>query len=386
MSDPARAAFRQGLATSLTALVVGAFHVPQPFLAVLAAQLVGGFACNTGAEFLKRLGAAWAGSLAGLSLLVAAPDQQWISLPLFGLAAGFGIPFAFRRLGPAPATLFAMGIGGMFSAGLVHPGSGLLSGMAHAASLSIAAAASVLAWSACMRAPIITISNRGSGVPPLGYSGKRQDAASTKPPDQPCALGDRHDWGMRGTQPALPAADSLDPAGESPNPAIIGLCAPASLVVAALTVPTEAVVLTIATMTTILALQTTAGSPAIGQRLAGAATGILVSVAFLAIISGSGNNLAVFLAAMAIVMGGFEWLASSLPAKGNLFRQAAAIFAVAATMLPRPDRFLFASVDRMLAVVLGFAVAVAFFLILWQTRFPRLRNVPRGTMGDISRG
>lgn len=61
--------------------------------------------------------------------------------------------------------------------------------------------------------------------------------------------------------------------------------------------------------------------------------------------------------------GAFEWLASSIPAKAALFRQAAAIFAVAATMLPRPDQFLFASLDRMLAVVLGFAVAVGFFLI-----------------------
>lgn len=310
MSDPSRAALRQGLATSLTALVVGAFHVPQPFLAVLAAQLVGGFACNSGTEFLKRLAAAWAGALTGLFLLVAAPDQQWISLPLFGLAAGFGIVLASRRLGPAPAILFAMGIGGMFSAGLVYPGAGLLSGMAHGASLSIAATASVLAWSVC----------------------------------------------MRGTKSAPPAA-------KSPNPAGIGLSAPASLIVAALTVPAQAVVMTIATITTILALQTSVDCPALGQRSAGAAAGVLVSVAFLAIVSGSGNNLAVFLAAMALVMGALEWLASSIPTKGALFRQAAAIFAVAATMLPRPDQFLFASLDRMLAVVLGFAVAVGFFLI-----------------------
>jgi hypothetical protein len=53
-------------------------------------------------------------------------------------------------------------------------------------------------------------------------------------------------------------------------------------------------VMMIATMTTILALQTSAGSPGLGQRSAGAAPGILVSVAFLVIVSGSGNNLAVF--------------------------------------------------------------------------------------------
>ena len=42
---------------------------------------------------------------------------------------------------------------------------------------------------------IITISNRRSGVPPLGLSGKRQDAASTKSSDQPRIPGDRNDWG-----------------------------------------------------------------------------------------------------------------------------------------------------------------------------------------------
>lgn len=298
------------MAASLTALCVGAFHVPQPFLAVLAAQLIGGLACGSGREFLNRLVAAWAGSLTGVFILVAAPDQPWISLPLFGLASGLGIVFAARRRGPAAAVLFAMGIGGMFSAGLVYPGAGLLAGMAHASSLSIAAIVSALAWSVCM--------------------GR--------------------------TTPAPPGTESL-------NPAIIGLSAMASFILAALTVPAEAVVMTIATMTTILALQTSPGSHALGARGMGAAVGILVSVAFLVIVSGSGNNFAVFLAVMAAVMGGFEWLASSHPGKGALFRQAAAIFAVAATMLPRPDEFLFAAFDRMSAVVLGFGLAVAFHLI-----------------------
>ena len=179
--------------------------------------------------------------------------------------------------GGVEAIMFAMGIGGMFSASLVYPGAGLLSGMAHAGSLSIATVASVLTWSVC----------------------------------------------MRGTTSSPRVA-------ESPTPVSIGLSALASLIVAALTVPAQAVVMTIATMTTILAQQTSAGSPTLGQRTARAAAGVLASAAFLAIVSGSGNNLAVFLAAMAIVIGAFEWFASSIPAKGTLFWLAAAIFAVAA--------------------------------------------------------
>ena len=307
MSDAFRAALRQALAISLTALLVGSFHLPQPFLAVLAAQLIAGFACISGADFLKRITAAWAGSMAGLFLLVAAPDQQWISIPAFGVFSGSGIVAVFRRWGSAPAILFAMGIGGMFSAGLVYPGTGLISGSAHAMSLSIAAISSVLAWTVCMR-----------------------------------------QTGTAGTAKA------------TLSPILIGLAASASLIVAALTIPAEAVVMTIATMTTIFALQTSPGKPGIAARTIGAGVGILVSVTFLVIVSGSGNNLAIFLAALALVMGSFEWLAASHPANGAMFRQAAALFAVAATMLPRPDQFLFGSLDRMLAVVIGFAVAVAF--------------------------
>lgn len=310
MSDAFRAALRQALAISLTALLVGSFHLPQPFLAVLAAQLIAGFACISGEDFLKRLAAAWAGSMAGLFLLVAAPDQQWLSIPAFGVVSGSGMAAVFRRWGPAPAILFAMGIGGMFSAGLVYPGTGLISGLAHAASLSIAALSSVLAWAVCMRQAAVAVA-----------------------------------------------------AEEILSPVVIGLAGTASLIVAALTIPAEAVVMSIATMTTILSLQTLPGKPGIGARAIGAGVGILVSTAFIVIVSGSGNNLALFLAGMALVTGSFEWLATSRPAKGGLFRQAAALFAVAATMLPRPDQFLFGSLDRMLAVVIGFAVAAAFSLV-----------------------
>ncbi len=304
MREAGRAALRQAFATAGTALVVGSLHVPQPFLAVLAAQLVGGLRCDSSVEFLRRLAAAWAGVFAGFLLLVAAPDQQWISLPAFCLVSGFSITAASRRWGPAVAILFAMGIGGMFSAGLVYPATGLLSGMAHAASLSIAAAVSALAGAV-----------------------------------------DRKE-----SRTAVRSGDRLDPW-------TVGLSATGSLVLAGLTLPTEGVVMTIATMTTVIGI--TPRAPALGERFSGAVAGVLVSVAFLAMVSGSGNNLAVFLVALALVMGGIEWLASSFPARAVLFRQGAALFAVAATMLPRPGQELSASIDRMAAVMLGFLAAVA---------------------------
>ncbi|MFZ4775764.1 MAG: hypothetical protein ACOYM3_10390 [Terrimicrobiaceae bacterium] len=328
MTDAARGALRQGLAAAGTALVVAALHVPQPFLAILAAQLIGGIRCDTRQEFLRRLSSAWLGSLTGLLLLVAFPDQQWLSLPLFGAAAGLGIVAAFRRWGSAPAILFAMGIGGMFSSGIVIPEEGLVSGLAHASSLSIAVIVCTLSWNLLMQNP-------------------------------------------------APAESSPS---SSPRASIIGISTACSLVLACLTVPAQTVVMTIATMTTILALETSAASPQLMERSMGAVLGVLASVAFIILVSGTGNNLAVFLLALALAMGAFEGMAVTTHAKAALFRQAAALFAVAVTMLPRPEPTLQASGDRMLAVLLGFAVAAACYRIAGapseadQSRFNLMRR------------
>jgi len=310
MTDSARGALRQGLATAGTALVVGTLHVPQPFLAILASQLIGGLRCDSRREFLRCLASAWLGSLTGGLLLVAFPDQQWLSLPLFGAAAGLGIVGAFRRWGAAAAILFAMGIGGMFSSGIVFPEEGLVSGLAHASSLSIAVIVSTLSWNLLMRNPA------PAAVPPSSL----------------------------------------------PRASIIGISAACSLVLACLVVPAQTVVMTISTMTTILALETSGAAPRVLERSVGAVLAVLASVAFI-IIVGTGNNFAVFLLALAVAMGAFEWMAVSIPSKAALFRQAAALFAVAAAILPRPESTIQASADRMVAILLGFAVGAACFRI-----------------------
>lgn len=298
MTDAGRSAFRQALATAGTAFAVGSLHVPQPFLAVLAAQLTAGMAFSQPGGFFKRLAGAWAGSFCGVLLLAALPEQHWFSLPLFGVAVGAGTSAFSRCGGASAAVLFAMGIGGMFSAGIVHPQMGLLAGSAHAASLSIAVAFT---------------------------------------------------WFARGVCPT----SSRD--GESPPSFwLTGLTGVVTLITACVTIPAESVVMSIAAMVTSLSLTASSGIP---QKLAGGVLGVVVSLAFLTVVSGAGNDFAVFLLSMAIVMGCFEWLAVSLPNNASLFRQAGALFAVAATILPRPEPFLSASWRRMLAVLLGLAVA-----------------------------
>jgi len=309
MTEAGRAAIRQGLATAGTAFVVGALHVPQPFLAVLAAQLTAGIAFSQPGGFFKRIAAAWAGSLCGVLLLAALPEQYWFSLPLFGVAVGAGTAGFSKFGGASAAILFAMGIGGMFSAGIVHPHLGLLAGSAHAASLSVAVALTWFARSVC----------------PTGESD--------------CEL------------PVFPW--------------LTGLTGVLSLITACVTIPTESVVMSIAAMVTSLSLTT--GIP---QKLAGGVLGVAVALVFLTVVSGAGNDFAVFLLTMAVVLGGFEWLAVSFGGLASLFRQAGALFAVAATILPRPEQFLFASWRRMLAVLLGVAVA-SLVHAAFQSRPPR---------------
>ena len=107
MSEPTRGALRLGFAVCLTALVVGPLHVPQPFLALLATQLLIGIPCRCAGVFFSRLASAAAGSLGGLAILTFAPNSQWLSLPLFFAATGWGTAFVARRRDPAGLELQA---------------------------------------------------------------------------------------------------------------------------------------------------------------------------------------------------------------------------------------------------------------------------------------
>ena len=313
MTDPVRSALRQGLAVSCTGLLVAALHVPMPLLALLAAQLIGGFACGSYGELLRRIAAALAGSLCGLLVLVAAPDQQWVSLPLFAVATGWGTVLARDRLGAASGILFGMGVVAAFSAGIVEPRPGVDFAFAHAAALIVAA----LAASAFAAAFI-------EGSPENG----------------------------------------ADPPRRAPGDAwLVGIAPVLALVAATALVPPQATVATVAGLATSLGLAGS-GSPALGQRALGGALGMVVTLAFLVVVIGAGNDAGVYLGALALVFGAFEWLAMIRPARAAAFRQAAAMFAVAATILPQPDQNLSAPMARITAVGLGMASAMLVFALV----------------------
>jgi hypothetical protein len=309
MTEAARGALRQALAVALAALVVGIFHIPQPFLAVLLAQLLGGMPCQSASELFRRILSAFAGCLAGVAILTLAPNEQWISLPLFFTLTGWGTVFALRRFGPACGILFGIGIVAMFAESFVFPARDIFFGFAHLFSLITATLAAALVGLAFFREPVATKSQS----PPRGAA------------------------------------------------VVIGAAAVCGLIAACTLLPLQLNVTTVSSLTTALALTMTGGG--VAKKFVGGLLGIVVALVFLIPITGSVNDLAVFLLGLSALIGGFEWFALRLPAHAAVFRQAAAMFAVAATILPQPDRFITDSMERMCAGALGLCVGSACFLL-----------------------
>jgi len=303
MSDASRSALRLGLSVGLTALVVGSLHVPQPFLAILAAQLVTGIPCRTAEVFFSRLASACAGSLGGIAILTLAPNEQWISLPLFFALAGWGTWFVAMRRDPASAIFFGMGIASMFAEGFVFPARDLPFGLAHTASLLTAAICSAVAgW-----------------VFPF---------------------------------------EKNDPSPVHAEPATaIGLAAVVSMIFACAVLPTEPTVTVVAALTTALSLG--GGTGVIGQKFLGGLSGAGLAVVFVIVVSGAGNDAAFYLLGLISIMGGIEWLAVRFPKHSAALRQAGAIFGVMGTILPQPERHMWGSMERMCAVIAGLSIGCA---------------------------
>jgi hypothetical protein len=309
MTEAARGALRQALAVALAALVVGIFHIPQPFLAVLLAQLLGGIPCQSALELFRRILSAFVGCLAGVAILTLAPNEQWISLPLFFTLTGWGTVFALRRFGPACGILFGIGIVAMFAESFVFPARDIFFGFAHLFSLITATLAAALVGLAFFREPAAT----KNYSPPPGSA------------------------------------------------VVIGAAAVCGLLAACTLLPLQLNVTTVSSLTTALALTMTGGG--VAKKFLGGLFGIVVALVFLIPITGSGNDLAVFLLGLSALIGGFEWFALRLPAHAAVFRQAAAMFAVTATILPQPDRFITDSMERMCAGILGLCIGSACFLL-----------------------
>lgn len=319
MTEDNRAPLRAVVAVLLAALVVGPLKVPQPFLAILVTQMLITLPACDAFSVARRLAGTAGGSITGLLILSLAPNEQWISLPLFFAAMGFGTWFLGARWGKACAILFGMGLASMFAEAFVHPARDLPFGLAHAVSVCTAVVATAIASAWVGFAP----------VPPAPPAG----------------------------------AESMLP---------IGLATCGALVAACLLLPTE---LTVTVGSSCATALTIAGKPSlIRLKLLGGLLGIGAAFLFLAAIMDFGNALGLYLGGLCGGVALFEWLAGKNGGYAPVLRQAGAMFAVVATILPEPRIEITGSIERMAAVLLGLACgAVACF---FQSSFVKLIAPP----------
>lgn len=307
MNKAARFGVRQALAIGLAAFAAASLHLPNAFLAVLATQLLNGLGNRSAGELFRRLVLAWIGVTGGSVLLIAFPDQPWLSFPLFAVIAGIGTLTVLNRLGCACAIAFGMGIAATFPPGAVFAPAGLAIGFMHGIALSIAI---ISVWAAHTLLPFPKI-----------------------PPAPPPHLEFSGAW-------------------------TVGVTVVGAVICALLTFSSGLVVMTVAAFTTILALELAGFQPLIGQRLAGALAGAGLALLFIVAVSGNVANLPLYLILLCLVSGGLEWLANKRTGWATGCRQGAAVFAVGATMAPAPDMAAVFALTRVADILLGFSVAV----------------------------
>lgn len=312
---------RAALAGGVAALLVGIFGFPQPFLAVIVSQLLVGQSGAAWPMIGRNLFWILTGVFLGGGCLVAVPQQPWIALPCAAILLGWGATLAAKKAGTVPLLLYLTGFVASFGNGWIHPGGFVSGAFAHGGSLAIALLSATLARSIF---PVVE----------LPGSGKRDIAQ----PGKSC-------WDF--------SFSGLSGMGLS-----VGVSCAAGLVLGGLVFPQSVVPMLIAVVTTCCGFWMVNFGSGLGQKIAGALVGGVVSVGFLIVIVGAGNNLAVFLGGLMVVLGGFEVLANRFGGRSAFFRQAAAVFAVAAPMFPKPVMYLDGILLRIGAVWSGFFLAL----------------------------
>jgi len=311
---PGHAALRAAGSAGLAALLVGIAGLPQPFLAVLATTLLNPLDESPG-EIPRRLGGAWAGTLLGAGILTLFPEQPWFAFPTLAIAGGLAARRAAARLGHGAATVFAMGLGASFPAGAIHPAIG--PALAHAGSLSLAIVAVGVVAALAPRPRV------------AGSSGPR---------------------------------GRMDPIGGGPRPYAFGVALSVAVVFGMLVFPSDVVPLSVCAAVTALKF-CDGGPPAdAGWRGGGAVFGGVAGAVFVVLVS-SVESLPVFLLGLSAVLGGLEFLAGRSGGRAGAWRQAAGVFAVAATIFPAPAGDVADVVVRAAAVVAGFLVAAGVALL-----------------------
>ena len=318
---PARAGLRSATAAGLAALAVAVFGFPEAFLAVLASQLLVSQARGGGRFLGCNLWAVGIGAFSGVGALALCAQEPWLLLPVGGIVAGIGGACWWGSRGPVAAMVFLMGLVAPLGSGLIYPEGAVTNGLAHAGSLILALLAAALARTL--------------------FGGDADEQTAIEGTVAPFV--------------AVPAANFG---------LLSGLAVMTGFGVAALLLPESVVPLSISVVATCCGLGIASDARVVRQKFGGSIFGGVIATAFVVVIAGSGNDLAVFLGGLMLVLGVLEGLAQQSASRAALYRQSAAIFALGATMLPAPLAHLSGVLLRVVSVWVGFALALLVGLAL----------------------
>ena len=318
---PARAGLRSATAAGLAALAVAVFGFPEAFLAVLASQLLVSQARGGGRFLGCNLWAVGIGAFSGVGALARCAQEPWLLLPVGGLVAGIGGACWWGSRGPVAAMVFLMGLVAPLGSGLIYPEGAVTNGLAHAGSVILALLAAALARTL--------------------FGGDADEQTAIEGTVAPFV--------------AVPAANFG---------LLSGLAVMTGFGVAALLLPESVVPLSISVVATCCGLGIASDARVVRQKIGGSIFGGVIATVFVVVIAGSGNDLAVFLGGLMLVLGVLEGLAQQSASRAALYRQSAAIFALGATMLPAPLAHLSGVLLRVVSVWVGFALALLVGLAL----------------------
>ncbi|MEO6054757.1 MAG: hypothetical protein ABIP97_12155 [Chthoniobacterales bacterium] len=316
MNKPLHIAGRQACAVALAALAMGIIRNPQPFLSVLAAFLLASGDSLEHGRIFHRIVGAWLGALAGTVIITLFPEQPWLLLPAFALVIAVGIRQVSFTKDDSLVLLTLLGLITCIPTGIVQPSAVLTAAGAHGVNLTCGIISAAIAFF-LFPAP--------KGLP-------------------------------RETSPIFPFKNAL----------FVGITTSLTMVLGAFFPPGAAVVV-IASGLMSFRLAVPGTLPLIPEKMRGAILGTLLAIVFDVIVAGAGNNIAVFLLAQSLVFGVLAWIGVTRKGMKPVMLQGAAMFAVAAPMLPTPDVTLQAMGVRIAAVLIGCGFAVLIYeLPFWR--------------------
>ena len=304
MNPHATAAWpRTAISCGLALLAAGILRLPDPFLATVTAFVLAGLPRAEGDSPARHALSAMGGWGAGLAVLAAFPQQPWLAIPIFCGVVAWGASRIVAKGAIGSASVFAVGAVAVFSVGTPIVATGTVTrAAAHLLSIGTAVAA--------------------AGFARLCFPPAQATSHTGFPSNFPSGFA------------ALFLVYS------------IGI----------LLIPTSVVPMAVAAGFSLVSLASSP-VPLYHQRIGGALVGSTISVVFLTLLSGSGNNLAVFLFGITCLLALLSQLAAAYPGRGAFWNQAGATLAVAATVFPAPPDTLYAPTLRAASVLAGVCLA-----------------------------